>query len=706
MNRAQPIIGSGAGRRRRRLARCVWIAATLLPPSPVWAQAGSQPPVPWRLDSLVVVADRYATALRNTVAATSLLTRSDLAAMPARTLAEALQAVPGLIFVEQDGSGRLPIAIARGFFGGGETSYVLLTIDGVPANDGRTGLVEWSRIPLANVERVEVLRGSASVSYGDAALGAVVNVITRGAASAAGSGRAVGSEAAVSVSSWSGQGVHARAGAGLGGAGLDAVIDVDRDDGFREHSRSNRLTTAVSVRRAAAAADGSLSGRITFSRLFNEDPGPVPEADGSFDRRGTHPAFGADERTRQTAEASVDGSRGWAGGHRLDASLRLRWYDQQRMRTLLLTPSFGDTQHQDDREFGVWARTQLAAPVGYALLHVGAEVQGSKLRTRYSEPVTGAPLTEGNARLWKLGLHGELSGSPAPRLRLVGGVRFDAVLPTDVSAASSATPSFNQWSPRIGLNVAYRDRPASAGNLYVSWTRAFKAPTLDQLFDVRAIPTGEPGATINISNGTLKPQRSTAVEAGAYQRLPLGGPSRYAEVSLSAYRQQLEDEIDFDILTYRYGNILASRHTGAEVSLRAVLSSWLAISHAATLGQATFRTSANRGNQLKNIPEHAFTTTARIGIADPVSLALTNRVIGRVWLDDENTEKLAGSSLFDAVLGWRAGSVDARLSVRNIFDTRYGSFGFLLFDPFANQNVRMIHPGGGRSLDLRFTVGS
>ncbi len=705
MDRARSINGSEAQRHRRRRTPASWIAAALLLPSPAFAQAGSQPPVPWRLDSLVVVADRYATALRNTVAATSLLTRSDLAAIPARTLAEALEAVPGLIFVEQDGSGRLPIAIARGFFGGGETSYVLLTIDGVPANDGRTGLVEWSRIPLANVERVEVLRGSASVSYGDAALGAVVNVVTRGAARATGSGSPVASEAAVSLSSWSGEGVHALAGAGLGGAGLNAAVDFDRDDGFREHSRSNRLTTALSVRRAADAADGSLSGRITFSRLFNEDPGPVPQTDGSFDRRGTHPAFAADERTRRTAEASVDGSRGWAGGRRLDASLRLRWYDQQRTRTLLLTPSFGDTQHQDDHEIGVWARTQFAAPVGYALLHLGTEVQGSKLRTRYSEPVTRAPLTEGDARLWKLGLHGELSGSPAERLRLVGGVRFDAVLPTDESAASSSSPSFHQWSPRVGLNIAYRDRPASAGNLYVSWTRAFKAPTLDQLFDVRAIPTGEPGATINISNGTLKPQRSTAVEAGAYQRLPLGGASRYADVSLSAYRQQLEDEIDFDILTYRYGNILASRHTGAEASLRVVLSSRLEISHAATLGRATFRTLANRGNQLKNIPEHAFTTTARIAVADPVSLTLTNRVIGRVWLDDENTEQLAGNSLFDAALGWRTASIDARLSIRNIFDTEYGSFGFLLFDPFANQNMRMIHPGGGRSLDLRFSVG-
>ena len=414
----------------------------------------------------------------------------------------------------------------------------------------------------------------------------------------------------------------------------------------------------------------------------------------------------ADERTRQTAEASVTGIRSWTGGRRLDTSLRLRWYDQDRTRTLLLAPSFGDTQHLEDREVSAWGRAQLAAPVGPLLLHAGGEAQGASWRTRYAEPGTGAPLSAGDGRQWKLALHAELSGAPVERVRVVGGVRFDAVLPTREQATTMESPSFHQWSPRLGINLAYRDRPASAGNLYLSWTRAFKAPTLDQLFDVREIPTGQPGVSINISNGELKPQRSTAVEAGAYQRLPLGAPSRYAELSLSVYRQQLEDEIDFDILTYRYGNILASRHTGMEISVRAALSTRLEITEAATLGRATFRATDNRGNQLKNIPRHAFVTSARLQLAEPVSLSLTHRVTGGVWLDDENTDELEGSSLFDTALQWRKGAVAVQLAVQNVFDTEFGSFGFLLFDPFANENVRMIHPGMGRALRLRFSMGA
>ena len=53
---------------------------------------------------------------------------------------------------------------------------------------------------------------------------------------------------------------------------------------------------------------------------------------------------------------------------------------------------------------------------------------------------------------------------------------------------------------------------------------------------------------------------------------------------------------------------------------------------------------------------------------------------------------------------YRVGRLEASASARNLFDTRNESFGFLLFDPFQGANVRMVHPGPGRSLDLRVTV--
>ena len=173
-------------RRVRFLLHGLIIVGLAFRPLVLRAQTDSVPTVSFRLDEIVVVAHRTPTLLRESVAATSVFTRSDIEGLHARNLWEILQHVPGLTFVERDGAGRLPRAVARGFFGGGETSYVLLIIDGTPANDTRTGVVEWSQVPVSAIERIEVVRGSASVVYGDAALGAVVHVVTSGGSRPAG----------------------------------------------------------------------------------------------------------------------------------------------------------------------------------------------------------------------------------------------------------------------------------------------------------------------------------------------------------------------------------------------------------------------------------------------------------------------------------------------------------------------------------------
>ncbi|MEN8145881.1 MAG: TonB-dependent receptor plug domain-containing protein, partial [Gemmatimonadota bacterium] len=169
--------------------RAFWLlalASALSAPGQVVGQedttsvADTLPAVRYRLDAITVVAYGRSTLVRESAAATSVLTREAIERLPARTLPDILAFVPGLIFLERDGSGQLPMAVARGFFGGGETSYLRMTIDGVPVNEMRTGTVEWPQVPLSSVERIEVLRGGGSTMYGDAAMGAVVNVVTSG----------------------------------------------------------------------------------------------------------------------------------------------------------------------------------------------------------------------------------------------------------------------------------------------------------------------------------------------------------------------------------------------------------------------------------------------------------------------------------------------------------------------------------------------
>lgn len=66
----------------------------------------------------------------------------------------------------------------RGFgVTGGQNTLILL--DGRRLSDIDLSSVQWSSVPLSSIERIEILRGTGSVLYGDGASAGVINIVTR-----------------------------------------------------------------------------------------------------------------------------------------------------------------------------------------------------------------------------------------------------------------------------------------------------------------------------------------------------------------------------------------------------------------------------------------------------------------------------------------------------------------------------------------------
>ncbi len=64
------------------------------------------------------------------------------------------------------------------FLRGGESKYVKVLVDGVPANDPG-GFYDFASLTTDNVERIEIVRGPVSVIHGADAVTGVVHVITK-----------------------------------------------------------------------------------------------------------------------------------------------------------------------------------------------------------------------------------------------------------------------------------------------------------------------------------------------------------------------------------------------------------------------------------------------------------------------------------------------------------------------------------------------
>ncbi len=126
------------------------------------------------LDPIVVTATRIATPRTAVAATVTVLDGAELRAQGVQRVLDALRGVPGMNVLESGSFGSATSLFLRG----GESDYVKVLIDGVPVNDAG-GAFDFAHLTLDNVDRIEVLRGPASVLYGSDATVGVVEIFTR-----------------------------------------------------------------------------------------------------------------------------------------------------------------------------------------------------------------------------------------------------------------------------------------------------------------------------------------------------------------------------------------------------------------------------------------------------------------------------------------------------------------------------------------------
>jgi len=212
-------------------------------------------------DPVLVTATRTAQPLSRALADASVLERDAIERSGATCLADLLVRLPGVEIQRNGGPGGTTSVFIRG----GESRHTAVYIDGLRVDSQTTAGAAWEMLPVAEIERIEVLRGPAAAVYGSDAIAGVVQLFTKRGAGA------LQANAAVSV----GRFATRQASAGVSGA--------------------------------AGAVDYALSGSAGRSQGFNARPGVAtanPDDDGW--RRG-----------------SLQGRLGWqlATGHRLEAAV-------------------------------------------------------------------------------------------------------------------------------------------------------------------------------------------------------------------------------------------------------------------------------------------------------------------------------------------------------------------------------------------------
>jgi outer membrane receptor for ferrienterochelin and colicins len=120
---------------------------------------------------MVVTGAKVAEDVRESVTAVEVISREEIEATDAKTVAELMQNIPGVVIFDNPQA----TVMMQGF----EGAYVKILVDGIEVTGDVGGAIPVSLIPVSDIERVEIVRGASSVLYGSDAMGGVINIITK-----------------------------------------------------------------------------------------------------------------------------------------------------------------------------------------------------------------------------------------------------------------------------------------------------------------------------------------------------------------------------------------------------------------------------------------------------------------------------------------------------------------------------------------------
>lgn len=126
---------------------------------------------------IVVTATRIEIPAREAASSITVISREDLEMMKIATVLEALQDVLGVYIIQYGPVGGTGSVSLRG----ANAEHTLVMLDGVELNDpiSPSRSYDLAHLSIANIERIEILRGAQSTLYGSDALGGVINIITK-----------------------------------------------------------------------------------------------------------------------------------------------------------------------------------------------------------------------------------------------------------------------------------------------------------------------------------------------------------------------------------------------------------------------------------------------------------------------------------------------------------------------------------------------
>lgn len=566
------------------------------------------------LDDVVVTATRTAISANDALSPVEVITHDDIARSQARSLPDLLRGRAGISIGNQGGLGKLTTLSLRG----SETDHVLVLVDGIRIGSATSGLASFQDLPVALIDRIEIVRGPRSSLYGADAIGGVIQIFTRRDRDA------VAPRASVTVGSHGGREASAGIGGRIGRGWFGADAAYQRTDGIN-------------------ACDGSST---LFAGCFTEEPDRDGYRNRSLSLRG---GFDATDTLsfeghvlRAEGENEYDGSFvNYSEIVQQVVGAKATWRPSEDVRLLV---SAGRNRDESDNFLGnvangyfVTNRDSFTVQTDYGLgegqlLSVGFDWLRDQARSD-----TAYDVTERDNR--------------------AGFVQYQGRFGAQSIEASLRRDDNDQFGGHTTGSIAWGLGFAEHWRLTAGYGTAFKAPTFNELY----YPF--------FGNPALRPEESKTWELGLAYR------GERINARIDGFSTQVDDLIAYDASIFLPNNIERARVRGAEIGLDTTIADWT------VAASASFLDSENRvgffaGNDL---PRRA-KRSARVDIDRTFGdfrFGVTAVGSSARYDDVANTRRVGGYGTLDLRAEYAftpSWSLQAR--VANVFDRDYETISF------------------------------
>lgn len=482
------------------------------------------------LDEMVVSATRSEKKLLDTAASVSLITDKDLNKMHINNLDEAFVKIPGVYVGRLSGIGSTTSqTVMRGV---NAANSVAVLVDCVQVNDSYNGSVTWSAIPVDMVKRVEVLRGPASVLYGGNALAGVINIITKDVDKTS-------VNLKLSYGSNNTQN-HSLYVAGKASDKLDFNVNYEKKktDGYitdpvlssKAVFGAETTTTNTGAKRWIIGNKGkrqwdentvgvgfkyhfdeSKSLALDFTKNEYEYSYSAPTSyfgDDIIKKAGTYFSTPGEKASNKYNMTYNDSKNGWKAV--------VGYSDQYKQHDTSISKATDSSKPNTRFSFDLQKNQTISANnnavfgLNYRKDEMDATVYKLADKFNSDSKIAVDSMASGTNKSFSAYVMDEHKFSD--RWTATAGLRYDKwstdgriLLPNKTEAINYDESTYDNWSP--SLSVMYK--PEADSSVYLSWGKAFEAPSLYRMYS-----SSYSSNVYNIANPNLKPQKAETFELG------------------------------------------------------------------------------------------------------------------------------------------------------------------------------------------------